>query len=226
MTLYKLTDSKNLTRNDTKWGKGKTIELPPTENPRLCSEYVIHAYRSVNLGLLLNPMHGQFNNPNIWESEGDVVVEDFGKVGCFSLQTIKRLRKPGWYTNKSSRGKVQVLFAILCAETVLSYYEKHNPNNNAPREAIEVAKEYLKNPSADAAYAARAAAYAARAAAYAARAAAYAARAAAYAARAAAYAADAARAAADAADAADAELDFTKIADLAVDMTTKKVLIA
>ena len=97
-------------------------------------------------------------------------------------------------------------FAIGCALVVLPIYENKYPDNKAPREAIQAAKDYLsgsididtlrikRNAAACAAYAAACAAYADDAAAYADDAAAYAAYAAcaAYAAPAAAYAADAA----------------------------------
>jgi hypothetical protein len=99
--------------------------------------------------------------------------------------------------------------AIGCAEIVLAIYEKKYPDNKAPREAIQAAKDYLAgtigidelNIKRRAAYAA---AYADAYAAAADAAAAYAAYADAYAAAAyaAAYAADAAYAAAYAADAA------------------------
>ena len=51
------------------------------------------------------------------------------------------------------------MFAILCAETVLKYYENKHPKDKRPRDAIEAAKKYLKRERIDAAaYAAYAAA--------------------------------------------------------------------
>jgi hypothetical protein len=118
------------------------------------------------------------------------------------------------------------MFAILCAESVLKYFENKYPKDDRPRRAIEAAKGYLKHPTADAADAADAT-YAAARAAYAAADAARAAYAAARAADAAdaAYTADAAYAAADAADAAAraagaayAEIDFALLVDMAVEL--------
>ena len=91
----------------------------------------------------------------------------------------------------------KIRYAIYAAEQVIKIYEDKYPGDDRPRNAIQAAKRYLKNPSDEnAAYAAADAADAADAAAYAARAvdAARAADAAAYAARAAraAYTADAA----------------------------------
>ena len=92
-----------------------------------------------------------------------------------------------------------VAYAIYAAEQVIDIYEGKYPDNKKPREAIEAAKECLKNPTEEnkkkAANAASAAAYAAADAAYAAAYAAAADAAAAYAA----YANVAADAAADAA---------------------------
>ena len=61
-----------------------------------------------------------------------------------------------------------VALAIYAAELVIGDYEKRNPDDKRPRQAIEAAKEWLKNPTEEnlaAAYAAHAAAYAAHAAA-------------------------------------------------------------
>ena len=98
---------------------------------------------------------------------------------------------------------ISVFLAIGFAEKALPIWEQKYPEDMRPREAIEAAKEWLKNPSYAAANDAHAAANAARtavrAAAYAAYAAAYAANAANAAANAAAYAAASGSAAANAA---------------------------
>ena len=232
MKLYKLTNKNGCTQGNTQWGIGVTHELKATEKPRLCTKDVLHAYKNINLALLLNPNHANISNPKIWEAEGKIVVEDYGKVGCFKLTTTKELSCPDWYIDDKKRRRVQVQFAVLCAESVLHIYENQYPDDNRPRKAIEAAQNYLKKPSNAAAKAANAAAnaasYAAKAAyeayaAYAAgNAAAYAAKAAyeayeAYAAgNAAAYAAG--NAAAYAAYAANVEIDFCALADQAVKM--------
>ena len=102
-----------------------------------------------------------------------------------------------WMLTKCFDKTQNVKYAVFAAEQVIGIYEAKYPDDNSPRKAIEAAKAYLNNPTADAAYAA----YAADAA-YAAARAAYAAYAAADAADAADAAADAAYAAARAADAA------------------------
>jgi hypothetical protein len=132
------------------------------------------------------------------------------------------MRLPKWYTDENQHKRVAVMFAVLCAESIIKIYEDKYPGDNRPRKAIEAAKEYLKSGK-NAARAARAAARAARAAraAYAAAAAADAARAA----RATAYAAYAAYATAyvDADDEAD-KIDFCKLADVAVKIIQQGVI--
>jgi len=232
MELYKLTNKNGCTQGNTQWGIGVTHELKATEKPRLCTKDVLHAYKNINLALLLNPNHANISNPKIWEAEGKIVVEDYGKVGCFKLTTTKELSCPDWYIDDKKRRRVQVQFAVLCAESVLHIYENQYPDDNRPRKAIEAAQNYLKKPSNAAAKAANAAAYAAYAAcvaAYAAKAAkaakaayaTYAAYTAYEAANAAAYAAyEAANAAyaAYAAKTANVEIDFCALADQAVKM--------
>jgi hypothetical protein len=216
MKLFKLTEQDGTTFNKSMfWEVGKTNSVLKCENPKLCTKDVIHAYTNKNLALLLNPNHVNINNPLLFEAEGNIVIRDYSKCGVFSLKIIKKINYPNWYIEKQK--EVQILFAILCAESVLKYFENKYPNDNRPRKAIEAAKNYLKDPSAankKVAYAAAYAAAAADAAAYAAAAAAadaYAAAAYAAADAAADAAAYAAAAAADAADDADAAADAADV---------------
>ena len=156
-TLYKLTDAKGMTQNDTKWAVGTTNKHKKCEDPQLCSGDVFHAYTNINLAYLLNPNHANIDNPVLWECTGNVAVKDYGKVGCFSLTITKRLHTPKWVKSDKSN-LVKVAFAVLCAEAVIKIYEDKYPNDNRPRKAIDAAKAYLKNPSAHAAHAAYAAA--------------------------------------------------------------------
>jgi hypothetical protein len=106
-----------------------------------------------------------------------------------------------WLIVRLMTHRQKIRYAIYAAELVIDLYEKKYPEDQRPRNAINTAKAYLKNPSIKNKNAAYAAANAAYAAAYAAYAAAYAANAA-YAAANAAYAAYAATNAAYAAYAA------------------------
>jgi len=158
MELYKLTDSQGYTHNkNCKWGKGITNTV--AENNRgkkLCSNQVIHAYTNPNLALLLNPIHANYHNARLYEAEGEIKVQDWGKVGVWELTTVKRFKLPGWYKNKSIRKKVQVQFSVLCAKAVLKSYEEKFPNDNRPRKAIKAAEQYLSSNNRNAACAARA----------------------------------------------------------------------
>ena len=148
ITLYKLTDQKGNTQNNTHWEIGATQTMHHTENPKLCSPDVLHAYTNISLGLLINPIQADINNPRIFKCKGNVVVSDWGKVGVFELTPTQEINLPIWYTNPDLRKQVSVWFAILCAESVLSIFENYDSSDSRPREAIEAAKNYLKNPYA------------------------------------------------------------------------------
>ena len=123
-----------------------------------------------------------------------------------TAQEMKILRAWKWSKIDS------VELAIYTAELVIGYYEENYPNDKRPREAIEAAKAYVKDPAYASAYAASAyAAYAASAAAYAY--AAYATSAAAYASASAASAYDAASAYAASAASAYASAAYTSKED-------------
>ena len=91
--------------------------LEPVKDPQLCSPQVLHAYADLNLALLLNPIHAEISPEalQLWAAEGEVVVKDWGKAGCFALTTEKQLPLPEWFTDVPTRMKVCVLFAELCA---------------------------------------------------------------------------------------------------------------
>ena len=147
MILYKLTDSKRETYGNFKWELGKKHEKPIITSPQLCSKEVFHAYRNLNLALILNPIHADIRSPLLFKAEGEIITEDWGKVGCKSLTLTEQLELPEWYVDKKLQLKVLCQFAILCAEAVLEYFEFKFPNDDRPRKAIEAAKAYIKNPN-------------------------------------------------------------------------------
>jgi hypothetical protein len=180
MTLYKVTGEhgESWHGGSGKWVKNRwrTVsgEIIPCENG-------LHLCRPQDLIAWLGPV--------IWEAEveGDLVEAD-DKVIAAKARVVRRIEN---WNERTAR-----LFAADCAERVLPIFEKHQPNDDRPRKAIESARAFA-NGKVDrkALAAARAAAWAAAdAAGAAARAAA---RAAAWAAADAAW--DAAGAAADAA---------------------------
>jgi len=62
---------------------------------------------------------------------------------------------------EEEQDRINMLYAIYCAESVLPIYENKHPNNNGPRLAIEAAKTVLKYPTEENKAKAKAAAWAA-----------------------------------------------------------------
>ena len=213
--LWKLTDSTGKTLNDTQWGENVSHSATGA-GTELCSNGFIHAYRSKWIAVFINPAHGYFKEPLLWEARGKVVLEDGDlKCGCKTLTTIKQYPLP--YLSIEERVKIGIYCAlstykkesfVAWAKNWLNGTDRSYDSAYAAAYAADAAAAYAAN-----AYAANAAAYAAdAAAAYAANAyayaAAHAANAAAYAANAHAAYAHAAYAAAHAANAANARADF------------------
>lgn len=157
MKLYKLLRQDDTSGSDPilRWGENVTHTLPQINNPQLCTKDVIHAYQSPHLALLLNPIHANYKNPIIWEGEGDIAVDNWGKVGCFRFTTKTKI-------DLKISPEIQLRFAILCANKVLPLFENKYPKDNRPRIAIETVKKVLAGQAdkkaAEAARAARAAA--------------------------------------------------------------------
>jgi alkylhydroperoxidase/carboxymuconolactone decarboxylase family protein YurZ len=118
-TLYKLTDARGCTRNNTHWGEGVTRVA--TGEGELCGPGWLHAYTHPLLAVLLNPIHANTKNPLLWEARGVVGKSDHGlKVGCTTLTTVRKIPLPEITTAQ------QIRFAILCVKTVCK-----NPSWNA-----------------------------------------------------------------------------------------------
>jgi hypothetical protein len=225
--LVKLVKPGLTTHGGQAWAIGTTVSIPPERRrPVLCTGGVLHAYRSLELALLVAPAHGYGDDAVVLAAVApEVVVDDGTKVGVYEMTPTGRIERPAWWADGAVRRRVQVRFAAICARAVLDVFERLQPGDDRPRRAIEAAEGWLawQTRAADATvHAADAAAYAAaRAAAYAA---AYAARAAAadtdaaYAADAAYYAAHAASYADDAADAAAVPFDGVALARQAVEL--------
>lgn len=111
MTLYKLTDEKGQTYNNTQWGPGVTHTASGVGE--LCGSGWLHAYTSPLLAVLLNSIHAAFDNPRLWEADGEVGATDNGlKVGCTRLTTVREIPLPEITTEQ------RVRFGILCAKAV------------------------------------------------------------------------------------------------------------
>lgn len=96
MKVYKLTDKRNQTYNNTQWGPGVT-HTATGEGKDLCTNAVIHFYRTPAIAVLANPIHANFDECNLWEAEvneGDIVAEDALNGGARSLTTIRQIEAP------------------------------------------------------------------------------------------------------------------------------------
>ena len=219
--LYKLTDENGcsgLTQNatTTHWAEGITHEIDKylqSPDAPLCSRSFIHCYKHPLTAVFMNPIHGDFKNPILWECKGKIEKKDGQlKCGTFSLTTVKKLPLPVLSTTQ------RVKIAIYCSLTQEQpeKYKKWAINwlNGKDRTAAAAAAYTAAYTYAAYSAAAAAAANAAANAAYtadAADAAAAAANAAAYTAAAAYYAANAAAYADTAAAASRAAFDLLKI---------------
>ena len=106
--LYKLTDGDGKTLNGTQWGPG--VSHSGTGEGGLCGPGWIHAYEHPLIAVLLNPTHANFQNPRLWEAEGEVGLRDGQlKCGCKTLTTVREIPLPSITT------EMRVRFAILCA---------------------------------------------------------------------------------------------------------------
>jgi hypothetical protein len=208
--LYKLTDADGFTRRGLLWSKGVKHDVYRRRGaPKLCSNTVLHAYRSPLLAALMNPAHANYQSPLCFTVLGFPVVDDGTKVGCRSLRVTGVFEFPRVSTT------ARVAFGILSTLRVYS-----EPNFVAWADGWLSGRDRTFG-SADAVRAARAA----RAATATTATAAYAASAAAAAAANSAYTADAAAtyaagAAAEAADAAHAGklIDFQALAEKALEI--------
>jgi len=99
--LFKLTYQDGTTRkgeeNETQWGRGVTHKADgkrPREGRWLCTDQVIHAYRSPEIAAFSNMWHAQIPDPICWRARGRVLVDDGRKIGCKTLTTLEIVPLP------------------------------------------------------------------------------------------------------------------------------------
>ncbi len=106
-TVWKLTDFRGKTRNNTHWEIGTTHHAQK-EGTQLCTSQVIHVYEHPVIGFFMNPVHAEFERPRLWEGEGIIVSRDPLKAGV-KLLTIKKELPTPKLTNIQ-----RIAFGILC----------------------------------------------------------------------------------------------------------------
>ena len=110
-TLYKLTRADFTTYNNTLWGEGVSHEA--LGYGELCGPGWIHAYEDATLGMMMNPVHADFNPFVVWEAEGEIGIRD-GQFKCGTkLLTTLRIIKPIRPTMIN-----RVAFGILCGKAI------------------------------------------------------------------------------------------------------------
>ena len=117
MKLYKLTDENNQTKNATQWGEGVTHTVD-SKSDVLCNEHWLHAYADPILAVMMAPVHVSYSIIKMWESEGDVGLENPEKVGCMRLTTLREIPLPAVTTAQ------RVRFACLVAREVYDLWKR------------------------------------------------------------------------------------------------------
>lgn len=109
MIVYKLTDQRGQTKNNTQWGEHVTHCTDG--HGSLCGPGWLHAYEHPLLAVLHNPVHNNFHNPRLWEAHasGEVLRDGQTKLGTTMLTTIREIPLP--IVTRAQR----VAYAILCA---------------------------------------------------------------------------------------------------------------
>jgi hypothetical protein len=159
MKLWKLTNADGRTYGDTLWGEGVKHVATGDPNQPLCSDGWIHAYEHPLIALFLNPIHGNFRDPVLWEASGEPGLRDGAlKLGCHELTTVRRVEFAPLTIEQ------RVRFAIGCAlvgnraKRFAGWARKWLSNEDRSAEAAGAAGAWA---AADAAWAAAAAARAA-----------------------------------------------------------------
>lgn len=116
MKAYKLTDKNNQTHGKLQWGLqwGPNVSHTATGNSdTLCSDGYIHYYKDPLLAVLLNPIHANFPNPNLWECEATgVTINEPLKSGSKTVTTTRQIPLPEVTLTQ------RIAFAILCVKQV------------------------------------------------------------------------------------------------------------
>lgn len=109
MTVYKLTDQHIRTYNGFQYEPGWVYVF--SGDGLLCSAAWSHAYPSIPLAVLMNPIHAGFADPRLWECAAVVGIRDRGdlKLGCSTIRLRKELPLPTITPHQ------RIAFAIACA---------------------------------------------------------------------------------------------------------------
>ena len=159
---YKLTDSEMKTHKGFQWELGKWYET--TGKWSLCSPGWLHFYNDPLVGMFMNPIHGNIQNPRLFrvEVKGKFLDNSRVKCGYTKARLLEELPVP----EISMVQKIR--FAILCAKKVYKNKKwnewannwlsgKNRTKKSAARVADAVSAADAANAAWNAAYAPHAA---------------------------------------------------------------------
>jgi len=111
--LCKLTNKNMMTRNRHKWEIG--VAAPALEpGGKLCSESYYHCYSHPLLAVLLNPCHGNIQQPRLFiiSAAGERLDDNGLKIGFKTMTLLEEIELP-----KITLAQ-KVAFALLCAKAI------------------------------------------------------------------------------------------------------------
>lgn len=153
-TMYKLVSQDWTTHGGMKWKIGQTNKAT-VPGINMCTNQVLHCYKSPEQAMLLNPIHANFKNPILLEIEcSEIVANDGLKYACKEQTPNKIVPLPQWTI------KQKVAFAIKCALLVYraaDFVGWANDWLSGINRSADAARDAADAAYADAARAARAA---------------------------------------------------------------------
>ena len=166
MKAYKLLDQELKSNKGTfQWEIGKTYTIDKPGN-EMCSDEVFHCYNHPALAVLFNPIHGNIENPRLFEIEvPEFVNNDQLKYASKSQTLIKEIDLPVITVEQRVEFAIKVVKLVCDDEKWNSWADKWLIGEDRTKKSADAADAAYTAVSA----AARAAAYDAANAAYAAR---------------------------------------------------------
>ena len=126
--LVKLTDHANRTHGNFAWRRGVArIVRPDRRRAQLCSNGVIHAYRSLPIAVLCDSAYGWYFRSDVgaadarlWRAETDAVrIDDGTKVGVWRLTLVERIARPAWSLDAWLVARARLGWAALAAGAMI-----------------------------------------------------------------------------------------------------------
>ena len=169
--MYKLVTQEYTTHGGMKWEIGKTNKATH-EGIEMCSNQVLHCYKTPEQAVLFNPVHVNIQNPILLEiSCSDIVANDGLKYACKEQTPVREVVLPKLTTNQVVAIAIKLACLVYESSEFIVWANNWLSGRDRTARAADAAADaaYAAADAARAADAAYAAAYAAADAAYAAR---------------------------------------------------------